>query len=148
MKMLIIDDDYIWMEMLADILIENSNCTVGMGAQKDILNRLKQERFDLLIIDGMIPPFSRDKENNEVQNIMFDGVPPAVTGLELIKRIRDGQFLSPNGTPKNVPIIHISANPVFSEYLPNFQSENLLIFDKLMDFEEFFEAIDALLNKT
>lgn len=109
-KILLLDDDFESMYDLKSHLEEELGWDVELSAEKNLLERLGRERFDLLIVDLMIRPKSVDADNREVQNIHYEGVKWDRTGLEFIHRFRKGEYSRKSqGTPSNVPIIALSA---------------------------------------
>ena len=58
-KILLLDDDYESMHNLQIYLEEELGWEVEFSAEKNLLERLKREKFDLLIVDLMIRPKSQ-----------------------------------------------------------------------------------------
>ena len=109
-KLLLLDDDYESMEMLYRYLKEELGLHVEFTANANLLKRLDQEKFDLLIVDLMIHQFSSDANNEKVQNIHYEDVRWDRTGLEFIRRFRTGEYTpTGRGTSTSVPIIVLSA---------------------------------------
>lgn len=109
-KILLLDDDYESMHNLQIYLEEEKGWDVELSAEKELLERLGQERFDLLIVDLMIRPKGVNADNREVQNIHYDNVKWDRTGLEFIRRFRQGEYAkNGKGTSPNTPIIALSA---------------------------------------
>jgi CheY-like chemotaxis protein len=109
-KILLLDDDYESMHSLQAYLQEEKGWEVELSAEKSLLTRLGREKFDLLIVDLMIRPKGVDAENREVQNIHYDDVKWDRTGLEFIRRFRQGEYAQDGkGTSPNTPIIALSA---------------------------------------
>lgn len=109
-KILLLDDDYESMHSLQTYLEEEKGWNVELSAEKSLLKRLGREKFDLLIIDLMIRPKGVDAENREVENIHYDNVKWDRTGLEFIRRFRQGEYAQDGkGTSPNTPIIALSA---------------------------------------
>jgi DNA-binding response OmpR family regulator len=109
-RLLLLDDDYESMEELYDYLKEELGLEVEFSANANVLNRLDREKFDLLIVDLMIHQYSLNAKNERVQNIQYDGVRWDKTGLEFIRRFREGEYTSSGrGTSTSVPIIVLSA---------------------------------------
>jgi CheY-like chemotaxis protein len=75
------------------------------------LARLATETFDLLVVDLMIRPESLDAEGNKVANVHFQDVSWLRTGIEFLRRLREGEFSTTpgQGTPPDVPVIVLSA---------------------------------------
>jgi len=109
-KIVLLEDDYDSMVMLKEIL-EKEKWLVELSASKDILTRLSSEYFDLILLDVMIHPQSRNGNGDLVENIHFLGVNWQRTGLEFLTRLRQGEFSKKNsqGTPPEVPVILLSA---------------------------------------
>jgi CheY-like chemotaxis protein len=109
-KILLLDDDYESMRDLKTYLEEELGWEVEFSAEKNLLLRLGRERFDLLLVDVMIHPKSKGTDNLEVENIHYDNVKWQRTGLEFIRRFRQGEYcLEGKGTSNNVPLIVLSA---------------------------------------
>jgi CheY-like chemotaxis protein len=109
-KILLLDDDYESMHSLQTYLEEEKGWDVELSAEKSLLKRLGREKFDLLIVDLMIRPKGVDAENREVENIHYDNVKWDRTGLEFIRRFRQGEYAQDDkGTSPNTPIIALSA---------------------------------------
>lgn len=109
-KILLLDDDYESMHNLQIYLEEELDWEVELSAEKNLLERLGRDRFDLLIVDLMIRPRGVDADNQEVQNIHYDNVKWDRTGLEFIRRFRQGAYAkNGEGTFPNTPIIALSA---------------------------------------
>jgi CheY-like chemotaxis protein len=82
---------------------------VTLTAEKSLLERLGHERFDLILVDWMIHSTSLNEAGEEIVNVHFEGVSWHKTGLEFLRRLRQGEFSQENGTPANVPAIVLSA---------------------------------------
>lgn len=109
-KILMLDDDFESMQYLQVYVKKELSLDVELSAEKSLLERLDRERFDLLIVDLMIHPRSPNAENQEVENIHYDGVKWDRTGLEFIRRFRQGEYTKTGqGTSVDVPIIVMSA---------------------------------------
>jgi len=109
-KILLLDDDYESMLDLKTYLQEELGWDVELSANKALLQRLSIEPIDLIILDLMIRPFSIDGNNKEVENIHYDNVNWMRTGLEFLKRFRDGQYSWEGlGTPSTIPVLVLSA---------------------------------------
>jgi CheY-like chemotaxis protein len=109
-KILMLDDDFESMHYLQSFVGKQLNMDVELTAEKSLLQRLRQEQFDLLVVDLMIKPKSFNGENIEVENIHYDDVKWDHTGLEFIRRFRNGEYSqSDQGTSANAPIIVMSA---------------------------------------
>jgi len=109
-KILLLDDDYESMHNLQIYLEEELGWEVEFSAEKNLLERLRQEKFDLLIVDLMIRPQSLNANGQEVQNIHYENVKWDRTGLEFIRRFREGEYAqNGKGTSPSAPIIVLSA---------------------------------------
>jgi CheY-like chemotaxis protein len=110
-KILIFDEDFESMCDLKEHLEQDVGYEVVLTAQASLPERLQKERFDLVLVDIMIHSKSPDEEGREVDNIHFDGIPWAKTGLEFLRALRNGEFSGATsaGTSPNVPVIVLSA---------------------------------------
>ena len=110
-KLLLFEDDYESMQDLKEYIEEELAWKVELSAQTDILERLKDERFDIVVVDLMIHPTSFDAEGRQVENVHFVGVPWVKTGLEFLRRLRKGEFVGEGGagTSPDVPVLILSA---------------------------------------
>ena len=110
-RILLLEDDFESLKDLKAYLEQRLAWQVELTAAQSLLERIKQERFDLIIIDLMIHPRSLNGENREVDNIHFDGVSWQRTGLEFLRRLRQGEFEGERdqGTRPDVPVIVLSA---------------------------------------
>ena len=108
---LFFEDDYESLQDLKEYLEQYRGWQVELSAQADILDRLAHERFDLILVDLMIPPESLDASGQTVQNVHFEGVSWLKTGLEFLRLLRCGAFSGEtgHGTPPDVPVIVLSA---------------------------------------
>lgn len=109
-KILLLDDDYESMHNLQIYLEEELDWEVVFSAEKTMLERLGREKFDLLIVDLMIRPKGLGASGQEVQNIHYENVKWDRTGLEFIRRFRQGEYAQNNkGTSPHAPVIVLSA---------------------------------------
>jgi CheY-like chemotaxis protein len=109
-KILLLDDDYESMHSLQIYLEEEKGWDVELSAEKNLLERLGREQFDLLIVDLMIRPKSLNASGQEVQNIHYENVKWDRTGLEFIRRFRQGEYTqNGKGASPSAPIIVLSA---------------------------------------
>jgi CheY-like chemotaxis protein len=109
-KILLLDDDYESMHGLKSHLEEEFGWDVELSAEKRVLERFCQERFDLIVVDSMIHPPSMGADKQENQNIHYDGVKWDRTGLEFLRRLRAGEYTQKGrGTSSGVPAIVLSA---------------------------------------
>ena len=110
-RLLLFEDDYESMQDLKEYIEEELGWQVELSAQTDILERLKRERFDIVVVDLMIHPTSFDASGHQVENVHFPGVPWVKTGLEFLRRLRKGEFVGETdaGTASDVPVLILSA---------------------------------------
>src|SRR5689334_21353685 len=110
-RILLLDDDYESMLPLKIFLETVHGFQVELTAEKELLERLQYEHFDLICVDLMLHPISLNANNQEIKNIHFDGVNWQRTGLAFLKQLRDGQFNGDpgKGTSPQVPVIMLSA---------------------------------------
>jgi len=113
-RLLLFEDDYESMQDVKEYIEEEIHWEVVLSAQTDILERLRHEHFDVVVVDLMIHPTSFDAEGRQVENVHFLGVPWVKTGLEFLRRLRKGEFAgeagaSPAGTSPDVPVLILSA---------------------------------------
>lgn len=109
-RLLLLDDDYESMEVLYKYLKEELGLDVEFTASANLLERLDQEKFDLLLVDLMIHQSGSNPKNEKVQNIHYDNVKWDHTGMEFIRRFRTGEYTpTGRGTSTSVPIIVLSA---------------------------------------
>ena len=109
-RILLLDDDYESMFDLKTHLEEELGWSVELSAKKELLERLTVEMFDLIVLDLMIRPISLDRNHLEVQNIHYDGVHWTQTGLEFLRRFRNGDYShDSSSTRSNIPVLILSA---------------------------------------
>jgi len=109
-KVLLFEDDYESMRDLKEHLEESFGWHVELTANARLLERLTRERFDLIVVDVMIRPTSRDARGEEVQNVIFPEVNWLGTGFEFLRRLRRGEYSKVGmGTPPDVPVIVLTA---------------------------------------
>jgi CheY-like chemotaxis protein len=115
-RVLLFDDDYESLRALKDFLEKIKGWQVTLTAREELLQDLGSIKYDLVLVDTMIPPLSLDAEGNQVKNVHFDGVSWLQTGLEFLKRLRQGEFAPTpgQGTSPDVPVIVLSAVAHFS----------------------------------
>lgn len=148
-RILIFDEDYESMVDLKEHLEQEEGYEVVLTAQADLPQRLRSERFDLVLVDIMIHSTSPDAEGRIVDNIHFDGIPWHQTGLEFLQALRQGEFSSADiaSTSPDVPIIVLSA--VASDSItPELKDHRLAQYymTKPYRFSEILSRIDALLK--
>jgi CheY-like chemotaxis protein len=110
-KLLLFEDDYESMQDVKEYIEEEIHWEVVLSAQTDVLDRLRHEQFDVVVVDLMIHPTSFDAEGRQVENVHFVGVPWVKTGLEFLRRLRKGEFAGEAGagTSPDVPVLILSA---------------------------------------
>lgn len=148
-KILMLDDDFESMQNLQVFVKKELNMDVELTAEKNLLQRLGKEKFDLLIVDLMIQPKSFNGENLEVENIHYDGVKWDRTGLEFIRRFRKGEYTQTGkGTSVDVPIIIMSAvsdSAANGEWGKIIQNEHRM--EKPFRLSDFMKLVNTLLQE-
>ena len=96
-RLLLFEDDYESMQDVKEYIEEEIHWEVVLSAQTDILERLRHEQFDVVVVDLMIHPTSFDAEGRQVENVHFVGVPWVKTGLEFLRRLRKGELRGGGG---------------------------------------------------
>lgn len=148
-KLLLLDDDYESMESLQSYLQTELGFDVEASADSNLLKRLDQEKFELLIVDLMIHPYSPNAQHGDVQNIHYNNVRWECTGLEFIRRFRNGEYTSSGqGTSVSVPIIILSAiadSSANREWVKIIQSEHHM--EKPFRLSELISLIEHLLEE-
>jgi CheY-like chemotaxis protein len=109
-KILFFEDNYMPLSGLKTYL-EEKDYEVEVSAAKKILLMLKGTRFDLIIIDSMIRLQSQNPQGETEENVYYDDVNWIYTGLEFLKRLRQGEYSlhSNKSTSPDVPVILLSA---------------------------------------
>jgi CheY-like chemotaxis protein len=110
-KILLFDDDYESMVVVKQYLERALSLQIELTAERTILERLANERFDLVCVDLMIHPTSLNAADEEVENVHFEGVNWRRTGIEFLRRLRQGEFSEADdpGTSPDVPVLVLSA---------------------------------------
>ncbi len=110
-RILLFEDDFESMRHLKEHIEEELGWCVELTAEESLLKQLGRERFDLVVVDLMIQPTGLDADGQEVQNVHFEGISWLRTGLEFLRRLREGEFSqgADSGTPPYVPVIILSA---------------------------------------
>jgi CheY-like chemotaxis protein len=109
-NILMIEDDYQSMQYLRSYLESNMGWEVVLIAEKELLEKLSTNRYDLILLDLMIRPQSPDSSGKMKINIQYEGINWKQTGLEFLRRFRSGEYSQKDkGTPPDVPIIILSA---------------------------------------
>ncbi len=149
-KVLLFEDDYESMRDLKEHLEEDTGWEVTLSAEAGLLDRLKRERFDLVVVDLMVHPVSPNADGAEVSNVHFEGVNWQQTGLEFLRRLRRGDFTGAEGTgtAPGVPAIMLSA--VGDDSIQAELKQDSLVEDyveKPFRLEEFVRRIRATLDR-
>ena len=115
-RVLLFEDDYESMHVLQEYLQEEMGWDVELSAAKSLLERLRHERFDLVVVDAMIHPRSLNANEDETENVRFEGISWQKSGPEFLRRLRQGQFTDQTGggTSPDVPAIVLSAVASYS----------------------------------
>lgn len=100
------DDDVDCIQEVVSVLREYYDIT--LAAHKKAIEVKRDVPFDLAIIDLMIHHVSIDEAGREVENISYKGIPWQRTGVEFLRRIRQGEY-EDFGFSKDVPVIIASA---------------------------------------
>jgi CheY-like chemotaxis protein len=110
-RLLFFEDDYENLRDLREYLESDLGWKIKVTAAEGTLERLGREAFDLIVVDLMIRSESLDAEGNSVRNVHFPGVSWLRTGLEFLRRLRSGEFVTTpgQGTSPDVPVIVLSA---------------------------------------
>ena len=148
-RILLFDDDYESMLPLKLLLEFTKGYIVELTAEPNVIERLQQEKFDLLCLDVMIHPETFDSNDEIVENLHFAGVNWQRTGLELLKRLRTGELATgDDGTRSDTPVIVLSAVADLSEYEAQIKQwrSNTRHMEKPFDPEELVKLISDLLQ--
>jgi CheY-like chemotaxis protein len=115
-RILLFEDDFASMRDLKEFLEDELGWQVELSAAEDLLAQIGHERFDLLVVDAMIHPTSLDAAGEEVHNVHYEGVNWRRTGLEFVRRLQRGEYISQagRGTPPDVPVLILSAVASYS----------------------------------
>ena len=108
-NVLFFEDDYESLKYLKDHLEKNLGWHVELSASPDVVKKLSNEVFDLVLVDIMIRPLAKDEKGEEYETLAFEDVHWMSTGLEFIRRLRRGVWSTPQGTPSDVPLVLLSA---------------------------------------
>jgi CheY-like chemotaxis protein len=146
---LLFDDDYESMLPLKEYLENTERYRVELTAAHSIMERLRLVRFDLICIDLSIHPNGLDGQNQPVDNVHYPGINWRVTGLEFLRRLRDGDVstYAPAGTRADTPVIIISAlarSSVSNE--PILQQPDIQYIEKPFDVEEVVRLMENMLG--
>ena len=106
---LMFEDSEETMGGLRDYLVRRLHWRVELTADAAVLQRLRTERYDLILLDVMIHTHDPKAAGPEQQNVSFLGVPWRMTGLHFLHCLRLGDYSSEAGTLRNVPVIIVSA---------------------------------------
>lgn len=99
-KILIVDSESV--ERYLKTFLQEQGYRVEIDSTPRVLERIREESFDLLIVALEL----RSREAEEC--VDFDGISWKETGLEIIKRLRNGEFSGNKGTKSNVPVIALT----------------------------------------
>jgi CheY-like chemotaxis protein len=146
---LLFDDDYESMLPLKEYLENTQRYLVELTAAHSIIERLRHVRFDLICVDLSIHPNGLDEENEPVDNVHYPGVNWRVTGLEFLRRLRDGHvtLYAPTGTRADTPVIVISALARTSmSHEPVLQQRDIQYIEKPFDVEEVVRLMESMLG--
>ena len=153
-KILFVEDDYVSMHYLKDAIEEEfPEFSVELTAEAALVERLKTEKFDLILADIMIHNKSQGPDGEMVENMQFEDVNWRITGAEFIRRLRSGDFeargKNRSGTLATVPVIALSA--VADMGIKRDLEKNWGIAhyaEKPFDLDDLFEKIQELLAKS
>lgn len=81
---------------------------VIVSASQEVIEQLRQQPIDLVVIDLMIHYSSFDEAEKEVENIHYPDVGWQRTGVEFLRRIRAGDYRE-FGFPATAPVIAATA---------------------------------------
>ena len=149
-RILLFEEDFESMRDLKEYIEEEFGWQVELTAEKSLLERLRHERFDLIAVDLMIHPVSLDADGQEVENVHFEDVSWLRTGLEFLRRLREGEFSSEadQGTPPDVPVIIFSAVADYSVEDAMQENFNVQVYvEKPFRLEEMIEHMYKLLQE-
>jgi len=102
------DDDMDCIQEIISLLREKGEYDLKRAAHWEVIGELREIPFDLVIIDLNIHHSSTDESGKEVTNITYEGISWKRTGVEFLKRIRNGEY-EDFGFSKEVPVIIASA---------------------------------------
>ena len=144
-NILIFEDSFESMVYLKKYLEDKFGWSVVVTAAESLLDSLKTERFDLVIVDIMI----RSTSGNGVSNVHFDGVHWKRTGIEFVMQLRRGMFSKTpdKGTQPSVPIIALTAvgDEDIIEHLKEY--ENVDYAEKPFRLDELIDKIRKVVNR-
>jgi CheY-like chemotaxis protein len=142
-----------WFEDNADELLDyrkelEKKYDVMVGAHWDLIRQTRPYPVDLVLVDVMIHRYSFDVDTEqEVQNISFPDCDWIETGLEFLRRIREGEYQK-YGFPPDVPVILATA---LVSYPARDQAEKLGIeafLEKPFTIERLEMAVDRVLGSS
>jgi len=149
-KILMVEDDVESMKDVKAHLEEDLNYTVTMSAEIDLPSRLAHTRFNLILLDLMIRPFSIKEQGVRVETLHFDDVNWRETGLEFLKRFKRGDYWrsDEHGTPPETPVIILSAiADTFVEIHPEVQELTAQYIEKPFRLSDFDRQLQEVLMK-
>jgi CheY-like chemotaxis protein len=88
------------------VLQEQYNFTVG--AELGLIRHERNQPFDLVLLDIMIYPNGEDDDDQEVENIQYDGISWRSVGVEFLRDIRAGKY-ERSGFSRDVPVVAVTA---------------------------------------
>jgi CheY-like chemotaxis protein len=102
------EDDVDCTQDIISVFNESAEYEVLRAAHWPMIKVQRDIPFDLVIIDLMIHLFSLDESGQEVENISYEDIPWQRTGVEFLRRIRQGEY-EKYGFAKDVKVIVASA---------------------------------------
>lgn len=154
-RILMFEDSETTMGSLRNYLRTRYHWNVDLTADQSILQRLREVRYDLILLDVMIhahDPAAAASERLEPgapqqQNVQFEGVSWRLTGLRFLESLRRGEYANDGGTPPDAPVIIVSAALTSSVRSELEQDRNVYgVFEKPFVLSELVKAIQAALE--
>ncbi len=145
-RILFFEDDFTSISGLLFLLRKKYEITIG--ATQEIVNCDRNEDFDLLILDIMIHSNGLNPNPNSGSdfaiNLQYPNIDWHSTGIELLKKIRDGKLIK-KGIPKDIPVIVLTAREITKEELSKYKVNDVLIKPILL--EVVYNTIERLLER-
>jgi len=117
---LVVDDEYLILNTVKDILIQEDYNVITALSGKEALKKLKIEKVDLAILDIMMP---------------------VMGGLELTKQIREDSKL------KNIKIVYLSALTFSKNQKQKLKKYNILAYiQKPFEYLELIKIVDNIIR--
>ncbi len=140
------EDDINGVVPIVEILKENHEVIVG--ANWELIKKKRKPPFDLVIIDLLIHHYSIDEKNNEkqIENVFFEGIDWKRTGIEFLRRIRQGEY-EKFGFPEDIPAIIASAVGDYNVYEEAHKLGINDYFEKPFIIEDIERAVSAIFNR-